>query len=159
LSLGSSISYSNSGSSLSLRYSVKVVHVFVSSNSGSSLFRLQYKGCPRLCFISSCRSSCPVIFVRVALVRRKSVSQSCLFDSVIPSPNSGSSLSLDSVKFVHVFALVIHCRFLLRRRVYVSCFEPALLVPQEIRKSEIRMVWASTASPAKSMRTASAPDF
>ena len=40
LSLCSSISYSNSGSSLSLRYSVKVVHVFVSSNSGSSLFRL-----------------------------------------------------------------------------------------------------------------------
>jgi len=41
-----------------LRYSVKVVHVFVPSNSGSSLFRLQCKGCPRLCFSSSCRSSC-----------------------------------------------------------------------------------------------------
>jgi hypothetical protein len=41
-----------------LRYSVKVVHVFVSSNSGSSLFRLQCKGCPRLCFSSSCHSSC-----------------------------------------------------------------------------------------------------
>jgi hypothetical protein len=38
-----------------LRYSVKVVHVFV---SGSSLFQVQYKGCPRLCFISSRRSSC-----------------------------------------------------------------------------------------------------
>jgi hypothetical protein len=55
----SSISSSNSGSSLSLRHSVKVVHVFVSSNSGSSLFRLwQFKGCPHLCFSSSCRSSC-----------------------------------------------------------------------------------------------------
>src|SRR6266496_449853 len=42
---------------LCLRYSVKVVHVFVSSNSGSSLFRLQCKGCPCLCFSSSCRSS------------------------------------------------------------------------------------------------------
>jgi hypothetical protein len=70
LSLDSSISYSNSGSSLSFRYSVKVVHVFVPSNSGSSLFRLlQFKGCPRLWFSSSCR-----IFVKVALVRRKSVS-------------------------------------------------------------------------------------
>jgi hypothetical protein len=69
----------------------------------------------------------------------QSVSQSRLFDPAIPYTNSGSSLSLHSVKFVHVFASVIHCRFLLRRRVY------------KIRKSEIRMVWVSSAAPAKSM--------
>ena len=56
---GSSISYSNSGSSLSLRYSVKVVHVFVSA-----------------------RHVVLLVFVKAALVRRKSVSLKSVSQSV-----------------------------------------------------------------------------
>src|SRR5271156_2243222 len=59
---------------------------------------------------------------------------SCLYvlarDFSVPYTNSGSSLSLDSVKFVHVFASVNRCRSLLCRRMF-SCFESALLEPQK----------------------------
>ena len=64
-----------------LRSSVKAVHVFVSANSGSSLLRLQCKGCPCLRFGPSC---CPVLSV-LSLPR--------LFNFSIPYANSGSSLS------------------------------------------------------------------
>src|SRR5271154_496095 len=123
------------------------------------------------CSVSISQSS-----VFFSLLQSQSQFQSRLFDSAIPYTNSGSALSLHSVKFVHVFASVIHCRILLRCRVYVSCFEPALLEPQKSwsgcpprrlqrvcrcasapDKSEI-MVWVSSAAPAKSMRTASTPD-
>src|SRR5271170_5357235 len=147
------------------------------------------------CSVSISQSS-----VFFSLLQSQSQFQSRLFDSAIPYTNSGSALSLHSVKFVHVFASVIHCRILLRCRVYVSCFEPALLEPQKswsgcpprrlqrvcglplLRtsqkswsgcpprrlqrvcrcasapdKSEI-MVWVYFAAPVKSMRTASTPD-
>src|SRR5271155_89422 len=70
------------------------------------------------CSVSVSQSS-----VFFSLLQSQSQFQSRLFDSPIPYTNSGSSLSLHSVKFVHVFASVNHCRFLLR----LSCFEPALL--------------------------------
>src|SRR5271155_1512859 len=116
------------------------------------------------CSVSISQSS-----VFFSLLQSQSQFQSRLFDSAIPYTNSGSALSLHSVKFVHVFASVIHCRILLCCRVYVSCFEPALLEPQKSwsgcpprrlqrvcrcasapDKSEI-MVWVSSAAPAKSM--------
>src|SRR5271170_5337332 len=108
--------------------SLKFIHVSVSvqcpvvasSSSGS------------LAFDSSLRFSVSVLQSSVfSLLQSQSQFQSRLFDSAIQCTNSGSSLSLHSVKFVHVFASVIHCRFLLHRRVYVSCFEPALLEPQK----------------------------
>src|SRR5271170_7282946 len=108
--------------------SLKFIHVSVSvqcpvvasSSSGS------------LAFDSSLRFSVSVLQSSVfSLLQSQSQFQSRLFDSAILCTNSGSSLSLHSVKFVHVFASVIHCRFLLHHRVYVSCFEPALLEPQK----------------------------
>src|SRR5271163_3622097 len=84
------------------------------------------------CSVSVSQSS-----VFFSLLQSQSQFQSRLFDSPIPYTNSGSSLSLHSVKFVHVFASVNHCRFLLRRRVYVSCFSLRTCPP---RASEIGMV-------------------